>query len=146
MLLKEFKMYLAGACNGLPDLGTKWRREATKYFKNYCEMFPQYRIVTYDPTHYFARDGSDSVSNKQVKNFYLKYLIKNCDVVLVNLNQTETSMGTAQELQFSVDHDIPVVGYGYDNVYEWLPEDCDVVFDNLNHAMEYITDNFIFSI
>ena len=57
-------------------------------------------------------------------------------MILVNLNNTENSVGTGQELQYAVDKGIPVIGFGKQNVYEWLPEDCDVVFDTLEEAFK----------
>ena len=57
-------------------------------------------------------------------------------MILVNLNNTENSVGTGQELQYAVDKGIPVIGFGKQNVYEWLPEDCDVVFDTLEEAVD----------
>ena len=96
----------------------------------------------YDPTEYFPRDGSKSITAKQTKNFYIKYLIANSDLILVNLNNTENSVGTGQELQYAVDKGIPVIGFGKQNVYEWLPEDCDVVFDTLEEAVDYIINYY----
>lgn len=140
--MKELKIYLAGACKGLPDLGTQWREEATDYFSDYNDLFDR-KIRVYNPTMYFPRDGDNSISNKQIKQFYLNYLIKNCDLVLVNLNNSIASVGTGQELQFAVDKEIPVVGFGKENVYEWLSDDCDVVFDTMEQALNYIVDYFI---
>ncbi len=82
------------------------------------------------------------MSSKQTKTFYTKYLISNCDLILVNLNDTENSVGTGQELQYAVDREIPVIGFGKRNVYEWLPDDCDVVFETLNEAIDYIVNYY----
>lgn len=140
--MRDLKIYLAGACKGLPDLGTTWRKKCVSWVKTYNELYPECKIITYDPTDYFKRDGSNCLSNKQVKNFYLNYLIKKSDLILVNLNDSINSIGTAQELQFCVDNKIPVIGFGKNNVYEWFFEDCDVVFDSLNDALGYIVDYF----
>lgn len=139
--MEELNVYLAGACRGLPDLGKTWRKECATTAKDFNDIFAgTYKLNLYDPTEYFERDGSNSKSNRQVKNFYLKYLIHNCDVVLVNLNDTQYSCGTAQELQYAVDHEIPVIGFGKNNVFEWFPVDCDVVFDTMDEALDYIID------
>lgn len=141
--MKEFNIYLAGACRGLPDLGTTWRREVSSWLETYNGIYPDKKVNVYDPTEYFARDGSNSKSSKQVKNFYLHHLIFNCDIVLVNLNNTQYSCGTAQELQYAIDNEIPVIGFGTNDVFEWFPEDCDVVFDTIQEALEYVTDFYI---
>ena len=120
--MKRLNIYLAGACKGLVDEGTSWRNEAFERF--------------------ILADGSKSITAKQTKNFYIKYLIANSDLILVNLNNTENSVGTGQELQYAVDKGIPVIGFGKQNVYEWLPEDCDVVFDTLEEAVDYIINYY----
>ena len=35
-----------------------------------------------------------------------------------------------------------LIGFGKQNVYEWLPEDCDVVFDTLEEAVDYIINYY----
>ena len=120
--MKRLNIYLAGACKGLVDEGTSWRNEAFERFilaQKYLDLIAYH---LYDPTEYFPRDGSKSITAKQTKNFYIKYLIANSDLILVNLNNTENSVGTGQELQYAVDKGIPVIGFGKQNVYEWLPE------------------------
>ena len=136
-------IYLAGACRGLEDLGTHWRLQAQELFDDFLDIFPEFKIRIYDPTEYFSRDGGDAISNKQIKNFYLHHAIKKSDLVLVNLNDTQYSVGTGQELQYAVDNNIPVIGFGKENVYEWLPEDCDVVFNTLKEAVDYIVDFYL---
>ena len=101
--MKRLNIYLAGACKGLVDEGTSWRNEAFERFilaQKYLDLIAYH---LYDPTEYFPRDGSKSITAKQTKNFYIKYLIANSDLILVNLNNTENSVGTGQELQYAVD-------------------------------------------
>ena len=87
--MKRLNIYLAGACKGLVDEGTSWRNEAFERFilaQKYLDLIAYH---LYDPTEYFPRDGSKSITAKQTKNFYIKYLIANSDLILVNLNNTE---------------------------------------------------------
>lgn len=142
---ENFRIYMAGACRGLPDEGKTWRKEAEKYFAkvNELELSCFYNVQTYDPTKYFRRDGSDSVSDRQVKNFYLKGLIKNCNMILVNLDNTNYSVGTGIELEYAKSHEIPIVGFGGSDTYEWFPDYCDVIFENQDEAMSYICDYYM---
>lgn len=64
-------------------------------------------------------------------------------IVLVNLNNTTTSPGTAQELQYAVDHDIQVIGFGTENVYPWLKVDCQAIFTSMLQAIDYIADYYM---
>lgn len=131
--MKELKVYLSGTYSA-----TNWRKEFASWIKNYNDLFYDCKLTIYDPTDYFKNEGN----SKQVKNFYLNHLIKNSDVVLVNLSHSLNSIETAQELQYCVDHNIPIIGFGGTYVSKWLYEDCDVVFDFLNEAIEYIVDYF----
>ena len=64
-------------------------------------------------------------------------------LVLVNLDRTRTSPGTAQELQFAVDNQIPIIGFASgDEVYPWLKVDCQVVFSSMLQAIDYISDYY----
>ena len=138
---KTVQVYLAGACRGLPDEGRLWRHNVIVDFsKSYG--YTDKKIIALDPTRFFARDGSDMVSNKQVKNYYMKTLIKNSDLVLVNLDNTANSVGTGCELQYAECHEIPIVGFGGTDCYEWLPEYCDVIFKDLDEALEYIKEKY----
>lgn len=139
--MKTITIYLAGACRSMHDNGTGWRLKTENIFKNIQEV-KDVRVKLINPTRYFDRAGANVISNKQVKNFYLSKLRK-CDLVLVNLEHTNSSVGTAQELQFAVDHNIPVIGFNNYNSYEWLPEDCDVIFNGINEAIDYINDFYL---
>lgn len=138
---KPSGVYLAGACRGMHDGGKEWRLKAENIFKNISEA-KDVTIKVINPTRYFDRDGGNAITNKQVKQFYLSR-IRKCDLILVNLEHTNTSIGTAQELQFAVDNHIPIIGFNDYDSYEWLPEDCDVIFKGINEAIDYINDFYL---
>ena len=140
--MEKIKIYLAGACRGLSDEGKTWRKDARFWSNYHNKYFDNPVIKVYDPTQYFSRDGSNSISSKQIKEFYLKSVIKNCTLVLVNLNDTQYSVGTGCELQYAECHEIPVIGFGKENVYEWFPDYCDVVFETMEEALNYIVDYY----
>lgn len=78
-----------------------------------------------------------------MKLFYLNKISK-CDLVIVNLNNSDSSIGTAQEVQFAVDNNIPVIGFGTHNMYPWISEvDCQVVFNTITETVDYIRDYYI---
>lgn len=139
--MEKLTVYLAGACRGMHDGGNEWRLKAENIFKNISEI-KDVTIKVINPTRYFDRDGGNAITNKQVKQFYLSR-IRKCDLVLVNLEHTNTSIGTAQELQFAVDNHIPIIGFNNYDSYEWLPEDCDVIFTGINEAIAYINDFYL---
>lgn len=126
----------------MPDEGKEWREEITTKLETVAEWSNR-KIKIINPTKYFSYKERKHKTQKQVKEFYMGK-ISRCDIVICNLNNTDTSPGTAQELQFSVDHHIPIIGFGNNSVYPWLSEvDCQVVFDTMSEAIDYVRDYYM---
>lgn len=140
--MKKFKIYLAGACRDVPDEGATWREEATNKLKKVAEwMNAEVDIV--NPVKYFTYANNGGNTSKQIKSYYMSQL-KTCDLVMVNLKGTSTSVGTGQECQYAVDNHIPIIGFNNDNSYTWIADvDCDVVFETMNVAIDYIRDYYL---
>lgn len=135
-------IYLAGACKNLDDEGAEWRERATKMLEQAAE-WQEVKLKVINPLDYFSYAEHKHKSHKQVKSFYMNK-IRSCTLVLVNLNDSDGSVGTGQELQFAVCNHIPVIGFGKDNVYPWLAEvDCEVAFETLTEAVDYIRDYYM---
>ncbi len=141
-MLKSLSIYLAGACRDMPDEGAAWREDATTKLLKVSEWVGT-PVEIVNPVKYFTYTDQNFKTIKQVKAYYMSRL-RNCDIVLVNLNGTATSVGTGQECQFAVDHNIPIIGFGSDNTYPWISEvDADVVFNNVSLAIDYIRDYYL---
>lgn len=128
--MNKINIYLAGASKHEPDEGMGWRRKLVDEWEDLGINF-------INPLNFFRYSETWHQSSKQVKYYYLSRL-KKADTVLVNLNNSDSSCGTCQEIQYAVDHDIPVIGFGRQNVYNWLEVDCQCIFDTMDEAMEYI--------
>jgi len=129
-------VYLAGASKHEADEGMGWRQTIERDWG-----FKESDLWIVNPLNYFRYSENWHQSDKQVKQYYLSR-IKHCDVVLVNLNNSDSSCGTCQEIQYAVDHDVPVIGFGTEHVYNWLLVDCQCVFDTAEEAIEYITEYY----
>ena len=142
--MNPLKIYLAGRCKGLMDGGKEWRSSAKMILNTIAEAIGT-KVTVFDPTNYFGYDEKKHKTQKQIKDYYFN-TIRHCDIVLLNLNGTEYSIGTAQEVQYAVDNNIPVIGFGTEHVYPWLSEvDCQVCFDSIHEALDYIRDYYILS-
>lgn len=142
MISSDLTVYLAGKCRGLEDEGTSWRNEIAVKLQTVAEWINS-DIQVIDPTKYFSYSENKHKSNKQVKEFFLDK-ISQCDLVIVNLDDSDSSVGTAQECQFAVDNRIPIVGFGTKNMYEWIAEvDCQVVFDSMHEVVDYVRDYYL---
>ena len=133
-------VFLSGPVKYESDGGHSWRDEAYRYSKN-CDWY--LRVI--DPTAYFSYDWKDEFqqTDRQIRDFYFQ-AIKISTVVLVNLSGTNSSIGTGMEVQYAVDHEIPVIGFGTEDVYPWIKDSCTVVFDDLETALGYITTYYDF--
>lgn len=141
---KPLTVYLAGPCKNLEDEGRGYREEITKMLETVAEWCGK-SVKIINPTKYFSYSENKHKSNKQVKEFYLNKIL-HCDLVLCNVSNTDCSPGTAQETQFAVDHNIPVIGYGTKNCYPWITEvDCQVVFDSMHEVVDYVRDYYLAS-
>lgn len=129
------QVYLAGASKNEPDEGYGWREK----------LVSDWRGMGFDiinPLSYFRYSENWHQSDKQVKEYYLSR-IKDCGAVIVNLNNSDSSCGTCQEIQYAVDHNVPVIGFGHENVYNWLLVDCQCVFDTAEEAMRYFYEYYV---
>lgn len=140
--IEALKIYLAGACKNEPDEGTEWRKQITEKLKTVAEWSGK-EIKIINPTTYFSYNECKHKSQKQVKEFYLNKISK-CDLVIVNLNNSASSVGTGQEVQFATDMSIPVIGFGTKNMYAWIADvDCQVVFETMIEAVDYVRDYYM---
>ena len=127
-------IYLAGPVKFEEDGGTGWRIEAYKYSKDRDWM----SLKLFDPTQWFDYSYDEyHLSDRQVREYYF-HAIKNSELVLVNLSGTDKSIGTGMEIQYAVDHDVPVIGFGTEDVYPWIMDSCIVCFNTLDEALKYI--------
>lgn len=140
--MERFQIYLAGAVLHEPDEGKGWREKATTIFNDHIES-DEYRVVTFDPTKYFSySDRKDHETDKQIKEFYLDQ-IRHSRIVLVNLDRTAKSVGTGQELMFARMLNIPIIGFGKEDIYSWLKEDCQASYQSMLQAIDYIKEYYI---
>lgn len=140
--IRPIRIYLAGACKNLEDEGREWREKITTKLQQVAEWCDK-EIVVIDPTKYFSYSENKHKSQKQVKEFYINK-ISNCDLVIVNLDYTDMSVGTVQETQAARMMHIPIIGFGTKNIYPWIKEvDCEVTFDSMHEAVDYVRDYYL---
>lgn len=141
--MQEFLIYLAGKCNGLTkEEQNKWRNDIKTYLETIIDN-TRYRIKVINPNDYFNYFEQLHKHNRQIKKFFMS-MIDRADLVIVNLNNSDSSVGTGQELQRASDKNIPIVGFGTENIYPWeADEDCQVVFDTMDECVNYVVDYYL---
>ena len=138
--MNEIVIYLAGPCACEDDEGRGWREKAVEIFRHAVEA-RDCKIKIINPVDFFSYSEAKHQSDTQVKKYYMDQILHS-RIVLCNLIHTKMSPGTAQELQYAVDHDVQVIGFGDEDVYPWLKVDCQCVFPSMLQAIDYIVDYY----
>ena len=139
--METIKIYLAGPAYYEEDEGRSWREKATQMIDT-ATADKDIKVKVINPMSYFNYSEAKHQSDSQVKDFYMDQILHS-RLVLCNLIRTRTSPGTAQELQFAVDHDIPIIGFGDgEDVYPWLKVDCQCVLSSMLQAIDYISEYY----
>lgn len=137
---KKIKIYEAGGMSGL-DLDTmnNWRLKATELLKSYSD-----NIHTINPVEYYNFSMSKENYTEHEVKFFDLYQVKNCDLVLVNLDLSINSIGTAIELHEAHDNwHIPVIGYGEKEIHPWMELSLTKRVKTLEEAVEHIIEYYL---
>lgn len=143
-MTKPLIIYLAGPYEDADDESNEWRDEITKKLEVVAQWCDQ-PIKIINPVKYFSFIKKNYNSNKQVKNFYFNKILHS-DLVACNVDYTAKSPRTAQEIQYAYDNNIPIIGYGTKDCCPWIAEvDCQVVFESMHEAVDYVRDYYLTS-
>lgn len=139
--MKPFKksVYLAGAISYFYNTNqskraTEWRDKAERFLKDY-------NIKCFNPCKESPYCWNYPQEGLIKQNYFY---LKNCDIVLVNLDMINDSIGTVWELSMAWAEHKPVVAFGKT---PWLDRPhmrslIDVKFETLNEALDYIVDMY----
>lgn len=141
MARNSYKIYLSGAIECYEKSGSDyhkvWRKDVIDAF------FGVSIDDCFDPTKFYSYNDS-SYTEKEVMRYDLKQL-KNSDIVLVNLDSIDMSIGTAQEIFYAYLLNIPIIGFIEDEestyIHPWVKEEVDKIFvgeNSKDEAIDYI--------
>ena len=104
------KIYLAGAIEvygrkGNYNEANRWREKVKKYFSDYLLNFE-----CINPMDYYLYDSNYHKSEFEVMRFDLR-LVKQADIILVNLDYIRDSIGTCDEILYAYMLGKPIVGF-----------------------------------
>lgn len=135
-----FRIYTSGAtaCDQLRS--HEWRIGAKRIVEDMSG------VKVFVPDDYYDYSSNRPKTVKECKSMFL-FQVSISDIILVNLTNSSKSVGTGFEMQCAIDNGIPIIGF-YDNgvkegIYEWTKESCDVIFDSVEEAMNYIMKYYI---
>ena len=115
--MKELTIYEAGKMSGL-DLQQMltWRIELTKELEDIAEMVGV-KVNAVNPVNYFNFVQKRHQTESEIMKFDLSK-VKQSDIVIVNMDGLNTSIGTCIELYEAYKREIPVLAFGSNKLYE----------------------------
>ena len=138
-------IYLAGAMScyfntDQNDYLKKWREDAKKYVKKLY-----YNITIVSPTDFYEIGKNYHKSESEVMRFDLR-MVREADIVLCNLRDLHSSLGTSDEILYAFISGKPVIGFLEDeseikNVHPWKIEQIDRIETRegaMKRAIDYI--------
>lgn len=138
-------VYLGGAMScyfntDQHDYPKQWREGAKEYVKKLYDG-----ITLVSPTDFYEIEKKYHQTEKEVMRFDLR-MVRESDIVLVNLRDLHSSLGTSDEILYAFISGKPVIGFIDDesevkNIHPWKIEQIDRIEtgeDAMKHAIDYI--------
>lgn len=145
--MRELTIYLAGAMSNLTyEQMNSWRVRLKKNILQEVLLYDvKARII--NPVSYYNFEYPVYKTEKEVMQFDLN-LVRNSDIVIVNLDGLNTSIGTCIELYEAMKNNIPVLAFGdietydetYENLHPWIKECISRVDSSEKELIEYLKD------
>lgn len=116
-------IYLAGKMDGLSDSEMKkWRNLLKSELEKYSDI-ANYKTNVVSPCDYFNFNEQRYQNEQEIMKFDLS-LVKNSDIVIVNTNGLNSSIGSIIEVYEAWKNDIPIIAYDengdYRTIHPWL--------------------------
>ena len=136
--MKLIQIYASGSEKNAPTGFTTWRDELKTLL-----AWHEDKIKLLDPIMHFNYSSKSPKTTRQCSNYFM-WMIDQCDVLLVNLDHSDVSVGTGCEVQHGFDNRKPIIGFGTktDTWYEWTADKCDVIFNTMEEAIDYIIEHY----
>lgn len=138
-------VYLAGAMSCYfnteqHDYPKQWREDAKKYVK---QLYDDITLVS--PTDFYEIGKNYHKLESEVMRFDLR-MVREADIVLCNLRDLHTSLGTSDEILYAFISGKPVIGFIEDkeeakNIHPWKIEQIDRIESGksaMKRAIDYI--------
>lgn len=136
-------VYLSGRMSGVPHDEMMYSRNKVASYLEFLikNMDADWKVV--NPAYFYNYKNNAHKSDKEIMQFELN-LVRNSDVVLVNIEDINASIGSCIEVYEAYKNDIPIVAYGEDEdwyvTHPWIKECISRRERTYYEACEYIAD------
>lgn len=146
--MKKLNVYLSGATKYVDDSFQNWRSDCIEiemYGLGCSGIYTKLNFI--NPIAYFNYTHNKPKTEKQCINLFM-WLVDKSDILLLNLDDSDKSIGTGMEIEHAFCRGIPIIAFGKnpDTWYNWAEERATVIFDDLEDAVMYINDYYAKSI
>lgn len=144
--MREFKIYLAGKMSGLSfEKSNEWRRKLKSLIFGRA-FYSQIHPIVVNPNDFYNFKATTHKSEREVMQYDLNH-VRNSDIIVVNLDGINTSIGTAMELYAAAQLNIPVLAWGtseeWENTHPWLKECISRVESDTDDLCDYIFEYYL---
>lgn len=117
--MKEITVYLAGKMSGLSfNEMNIWRQRVAHDLKERAN-YSNSNINVINPVLYFNFESKKQQNELEIMKFDLSK-VKSSDIVIVNMDGLNTSIGTCIECYEAYKQEIPVLAFGSDDLFKGL--------------------------
>lgn len=147
--MKPLTIYLAGAmscCSSFEEMNA-WREYANEKLQD-ASNITGYPVKIINPVSYYNFEELKHQNEREIMQFDLNK-VKSSDLIIVNIEGLNTSIGTAIELYEAYKRDIPVIAYNpngkfdYSKIHHWLQCYVTRVEDNMFKLADYISEFYM---
>lgn len=147
MSKKRLKIYLGGRMTGLTlEEMNSWRLSIESIIEKLMEFKDNYEINIINPVQFYNFENKAHKSEKEVMLYDLAH-VKSSDILIVNLEGLNSSIGTCIEIYEAYKCNIPILAFGNNEIYEqihpWLKEYITRVDTNEIGLCNYIYDFYM---
>jgi len=127
------------------DYPVKWREEAKEYVGKLYD-----NIIVISPTDFYEIGKDYHHSEKEVMRFDLR-MVMEADIILANLKDLHTSLGTSDEILYAFIKKKPIIGFvdsvfNYKKIHPWKLEQIDRIEigqESMKKAIDYIYKYYV---
>lgn len=138
--MNGLKIYLSSATKQVDKEFQDWRTKCVNFWH---EAGVYYDLDFINPIAYFNYTDKLPKTDKQCLDLFM-WMIDKSDVLLINLDHSDSSIGAAMEVEHAYCKGIPIIAFGKkkDTWYNWVVERVSIVFDSLDDAVDYINNTY----
>lgn len=135
----RLNVYLSGPVKNVDGDFQNWRKRLLTLQED--DFYPDLNFI--DPISYFNYTDKQPRTDKQCLDLFM-WQVEKCDVILINLDGSDNSIGEAMEVEHAFCHGIPIIAFGKESStwYNWVKTRATVIFDDLHDAVDYICDSY----